>query len=58
MEKTKLIVNTESKSYPIYFGNNILGSTHKLLKANLPNVNKICIIIKNVTQTYLHYNEK
>ena len=44
MEKTKLIVNTESKSYPIYFGNNILGSTHKLLKANLPNVNKICII--------------
>ena len=44
MKKTKLIVNTESKSYPIYFGNNILGSTHKLLKANLPNVNKICII--------------
>ena len=44
MKNTKLIVNTKSKSYPIYFGNNILNKTGKLVKKDLPEVKKICII--------------
>ena len=44
MKKTKLIVKTKSKIYPIYFGNNFLNSTGKLMKRNLPDVRKICII--------------
>jgi len=44
MKKTKLIVKTKSKSYPIYFGSNILASIDKLLKVNLPNVKKVCIV--------------
>ena len=47
MKNTKLIVKTKSKSYPIYFGNNILNTTGKLIKKNLPNVKKICIISDN-----------
>ena len=47
MKNTKLIVQTKSKSYPIYFGNNILNTTGKLIKKNLPNVKKICIISDN-----------
>ena len=43
----KLIVKTKSKSYPIYFGNNILNLTGNLLKKNLPDVKKICIISDN-----------
>ena len=44
MKKNKLIVKTKSKTYPIYFGSNILSSVDRLIKANLKNVNKICII--------------
>tara|TARA_B100000686_G_scaffold253789_1_gene264895 strand:+ start:573 stop:1685 length:1113 start_codon:yes stop_codon:yes gene_type:complete len=47
MKNTKLIVKTKSKSYPIYFGNNILNKTGNLIKKNLPNVRKICIISDN-----------
>ena len=47
MKSIKLIVKTESKSYPIYFGNNILDTTGKLIKKNLPTVKKICIISDN-----------
>ena len=47
MKNTKLIVNTKSKSYPIYFGNNILNKTGNLLKKNLPSVKKVCIISDN-----------
>tara|TARA_B100000749_G_C18419941_1_gene463023 strand:+ start:548 stop:1660 length:1113 start_codon:yes stop_codon:yes gene_type:complete len=47
MKNTKLIVRTRSKSYPIYFGNNILHNTGKLIKKNLPTVRKICIIADN-----------
>ena len=32
MKNTKLIVKTKSKSYPIYFGNNILNTTGGLIK--------------------------
>jgi len=44
MKTIKLIVKTKTKNYPIYFGNNILNSTGKLIKKNLPGVKKLCII--------------
>ena len=47
MTNTKLIVKTKSKSYPIYFGDNILNTTGMLIKKNLPGVKKICIISDN-----------
>jgi len=47
MKNNKLIIKTKSKNYPIYFGNNILNVTGKLLKKNLPSVKKICIICDN-----------
>ena len=47
MKNTKLIVKTKSKFYPIYFGNNILNKTGRLIKKNLPGVKKICIISDN-----------
>ena len=37
MKSTKLVVKTKSKYYPIFFGNNILNKTGKLVKKNLPN---------------------
>jgi len=47
MKNSKLIVKTKSKTYPIYFGNNILSTTGMLIKKNIPNVKKICIISDN-----------
>ena len=47
MKNTKLIVKTKSKTYPIYFGNNILNKTGRLIKKNLTSVKKICIISDN-----------
>ena len=47
MKNTKLIVKTKSKSYPIYFGNDILKTTGRLIKKSLPSVKKICIISDN-----------
>ena len=44
MKNTKVIVKTKSKSYPIYFGNEILYQTGSLVKKNLPGVKKICIV--------------
>ncbi len=44
MKNTKIVIRTKSKSYPIYFGENILKLTGKLIKKNLPGVKKICII--------------
>jgi len=44
MKNTKFIVKTKSKSYPIYFGNNIISNIGKLIRKDLPNVRKICII--------------
>ena len=44
MKKTKFIVKTKSKSYPIYFGNNILSSLGQLIKKKLPDIKKICDI--------------
>jgi len=47
MKNTKIIVKTRSKTYPIYYGNNILSKTKGLIKKNLPDVKKICIISDN-----------
>jgi 3-dehydroquinate synthase len=47
MKKNKLVVKTQSKTYPIYFGNNILSKTGFLIKKNLPDVKKICVISDN-----------
>ena len=44
MRAIKLKVKTKTKNYPIYFGNNILNQTGKLIKKNLPGVKKISII--------------
>ena len=41
MKNKKLIVKTKSKTYPIYFGYNILNITGKLIKKNLSDVKKI-----------------
>jgi len=61
----KLIIKTRSKNYPIYFGNNILRRTGGLIKKNLPNVKKICIvcdsklpkkILKNLLSSLKNYD--
>jgi 3-dehydroquinate synthase len=47
IKKNKLIVKTKSKTYQIYFGNNILGNLERLIKKNLPEVRKICLVSDN-----------
>jgi len=47
MKTTKLIIKTKSKTYPIFFGNNILSQTGNLMKKNLPGTKKICVISDN-----------
>ena len=47
MKNNKLIVKTKSKTYPIYFGSNILNTTGRLIKKELPNTKKICVISDN-----------
>ena len=47
MKNIKFTVKTKSKSYPIYFGNGILNTTGSLIKKNLVEVKKICIISDN-----------
>ena len=44
MRAIKLKIKTKTKNYPIYFGDNILNKTGKLVKEHLPGVRKICII--------------
>jgi len=67
MKNTKIVVNTKSKSYPIYFGDGILNTTGTLIKKNLPNVKKICIIsdknlpsvlLKKLSKSLKKYNPK
>jgi len=54
MNSTKIIINAKSKSYPIYFGNNILSQAGKLINKNIPNVNKVSIVVdKKVPKTLL-----
>ena len=47
MKNTELIIKTKSKTYPIYFGNNILTKTGSLIQNNLAGIKKICIISDN-----------
>ena len=44
MRLYKIVAKTKSKTYPIYFGNNIIGATGNLIKKNLPSVKKVCVI--------------
>ena len=47
MRTVKLNVKTKTKNYPIYFGDNILNKTGKLIKKNLPDVKKVSIVSDN-----------
>jgi len=67
MKTVKLIVKTKTKNYPIFFGENILNKTGKLIKENLPGVKKICIIsdkklpkklLKKLLKSLKNYNIK
>ena len=67
MKNSKLIVRTKSKTYPIYFGSNVLSKAGKIIKKNLPHVKKICIIADNklpkfflrkLTKSLKNYNLK
>ena len=67
MKIKKIIIKTKSKTYPIYFGNEILNTVGKLIKKNIPNVEKICVIcdknlptqsLKKLTKSLKNYNLK
>ena len=67
MKNTKIIVKTKNKAYPIYIGNKIISTTNLLIKKNLPNVRKICIVcdrnvpltlLKKLTKSLKKYNPK
>ena len=45
MKKNKIIIKTQSKSYPIFFGSKILNSTASLINKNLRNTKKISIVV-------------
>ena len=52
MKNTEIIVKTRSKTYPIYYGNNILSKTKGLIKKNLPDVKKYALL---AITNYLNY---
>ena len=52
MKNSKLIVKAKSKTYPIYFGSDILNTMGKLVKKNLPGVKKYALLL---TRNYLKY---
>ena len=45
MKSTKIIIKTQSKSYPIYFGEKIINLTGSIIYKNLPDVKKIGIFV-------------
>jgi len=54
MNNSKIIINTKSKSYPIFFGNGILSKAGKIIKEKLPATKKVVIIYdKNVPKIFL-----
>ena len=54
MKNTKIFVKTKSKTYPIYLGEKNLNTINSLIKKNLPDVEKVCIIYdKNVPSKIL-----
>ena len=44
MKSNKILVKSKSKKYPIYIGNGNISIVGKLMKQNLPDVKKICLI--------------
>jgi 3-dehydroquinate synthase len=51
MKSNKIIVNTKSKTYPIFIGNKNIKLVGSLIKKKLPKVKKICVIVdKKVPQ--------
>ena len=49
MKSNKILVKSKSKKYPIYIGNGNISIVGKIMKQNLPDVKKICLIVdKNV----------
>ena len=65
MKISKLNVRTKSKSYPIYFGSNIVNLIGNLIKRKLPGTKKVCIIadnkipkkiLKKITKSLGRYN--
>ena len=54
MKNNKITINTKSKTYPILFGDGILGKTGKIIKKKLPDAKKVVIIYdKNVPKIFL-----
>ena len=53
MKHTSIIVKTKSKSYPIYFGNNVISSLGSLVKKNIPQTKKI-FIKSSISLNYLN----
>ena len=51
MKNTKIIVRTKSKSYPIYFGDEILKSTATLIKKNISKVKSFHLPSTSLTNT-------
>ena len=55
MRKTKLIIKTKSKKYPIIFGSNIVKEIRNLLKSNNISFEK-CLIITDTNVPRKHLN--
>jgi len=45
MKNSKIIVKTADRSYPVYFGNEIINSTGSLIQKKIPNARKIFLIV-------------
>ena len=45
MKSTKIIIKTQSKSYPIYFGEKIINLTGSIIYKNLPDVKKLAFLL-------------
>ena len=59
MKDYKLIINTNSKKYPIYIGYNILKSLKRIFKQNNIQIKKCLIVVdKNVPKKNLSVLKK
>ncbi len=67
MKTSSIIVKTESKSYPIYFGNDFTNTLGKFIKKNIPKTKKVFIIsdknlptniLKKISRSLKIYNTK
>ena len=45
MKINKILVKTQSKRYPIYFGSNILNKISKIIESRFSNIKKIAIVV-------------